>query len=60
MMTKDVLSETRGKSYLNQQQILEKLTRLPFSLRAGVPTVLEAATCLSMEFVETAEETFKR
>jgi hypothetical protein len=47
LMTRDVIAQSRGVSYSTQQSLVRKVDRY------AVPTVLDAAVCILMEYVHT-------
>lgn len=53
LMTKDVLSGSRGKNYSQQKTIVAK-----FAKTAQVPTTLEATTCIFAEYYRSAKLLF--
>lgn len=58
LMTRDVVPGTRNKSFGKQMDLIVKKGGGVAGLRVGVPTVLEAATSVSMEYVRTGERLY--
>lgn len=52
LMTKDVIPGSRGKSYANQQKLVNQTPSYQ------VPTILEAATCIFMEYARSGNRVY--
>jgi F-box-like len=49
LMTKDILEGSRNKSYIQQKDMINKLTKTT-GILYQIPTILEAATCILAEY----------
>lgn len=57
LMTKDVIQGSRGKSYSDQQALIIKYSQQT-KIFYEVPTILEAAACIFMEYVRTGNRLY--
>lgn len=57
LMTKDVIEESRNKSYTDQQALITDLAKKT-GIDYEVPNVLDAAICIFMKYISSEERLF--